>query len=169
MQPFKHAASMKSMIRGQNRAQILCKSFGQWSLRQASTPSWFQQIIDSNRAGWIQWLVETSLESRLGVDSTLPNFCIRFELRTKMHIRNCTFKSMLARCDRAQQEVWIERKSVQFLFILSLSQNYVSVSALLSFFRRCSIVAEIWYGIAARRRSMWNLIPVNHILHTSNL
>ena len=34
--------------------QILSKSLGEWSLRQASTPSWFQPIIDSNRAGWSQ-------------------------------------------------------------------------------------------------------------------
>ena len=31
-------------------------------------------------------MVETSLESRLGVDSTLPNFCIRFELVTPTEV-----------------------------------------------------------------------------------
>ena len=37
-------------------AQILCKSLGEWSLcLQASTPRWFQPIIDSNRAVWSQW------------------------------------------------------------------------------------------------------------------
>ena len=38
------------------------QSYAMWSLRQASTPSWFQPIIDFNRAGWSQWLVKTSLE-----------------------------------------------------------------------------------------------------------
>ena len=43
-------------------AQILGKIMEERSLRQASTPSWFQPIIDSNQAGWSQLLVETSLE-----------------------------------------------------------------------------------------------------------
>ena len=44
-------------------AGILCRFLDAWSGCQASTPSWFQTIIDSDRAGWSQCFVETSLES----------------------------------------------------------------------------------------------------------
>ena len=61
-------------------AGILCQLLGAWSRCQASIPCWFQPIIDSNRAGWIQWFIETSLELMPGANSKSSKMCIRSQL-----------------------------------------------------------------------------------------
>ena len=53
-----------------------CKYNTLFSIFKASTPSWFQRIIDFSQS---QWLFETSSESTLGIHSKRPKIGTRFQ------------------------------------------------------------------------------------------